>query len=133
MEGVSHASTSALSRSGRPFWKRVVLPRVMALGDGELVLVDDSGETRIGRAARDGLRVRLTIHRDRLWRRVAFGGLLAATDAYLDGDWDADDLTALARLFSRNLAQATSLDSGLGRLFHPAETVRHMLSRNSRL
>jgi cyclopropane-fatty-acyl-phospholipid synthase len=132
MEGVSRATAGTLVSVRQPFWKRVVVSRVQALTNGELVLIDDFGETRVGHPAEDGLVVRLTIHRDRLWRRVAFGGLLAATEAYMDGDWDADDLVGLARLFSRNIEQVTSLDSGLGRVIRPVAALRHAMARNSR-
>ena len=132
MEGVREAAAySAVSRR-RPLWKRLVLSRVAGLKNGELLLRDDDGEVRLGTPADDGLCIRLTIHRDRLWRRVALGGLLAATEAYVDGDWDADDLTALSRLFSRNIDQVASLDSGLGRLIRPAAALRYAFSRNNR-
>lgn len=132
MEGVSHATAGTMASPRQLFWKRMVVSRVRALTNGELVLIDESGEIRVGQPAEDGLVVRLTIHRDRLWRRVAFGGLLAATEAYVDGDWDADDLTGLARLFARNIDQVTRLDSGLGRAIRPLAALRHALARNSR-
>jgi cyclopropane-fatty-acyl-phospholipid synthase len=113
-------------------WKRLVTARVKDFASGELILVDDDGEVRLGTAAADGLRVRLRVHHPRLWRRVALGGLLAATEAYIDGDWDADDLTALARLFARNMDQVTRLDAGLGRLIRPIARTHEWLSRNSR-
>jgi cyclopropane-fatty-acyl-phospholipid synthase len=115
-----------------PLWKRLVTARVKDFASGELVVMDDQGEERLGTPAADGLRVHLRVHNPRLWRRVAFGGLLAATEGYIDGDWDADDLTALARLFSRNMDQVASLDSGLGRLIRPLARTHEWLSRNSR-
>lgn len=132
MESVSDAPAGAMTAARHPFWKRMVVSRVQRLRNGELHLVDDHGEVTLGSPAADGLRVRLTIHRDRLWRRVAFGGLLAATEAYMDGDWDVDDLTALARIFARNMEAASTLDSGLGRLIRPAAMMRYRRDRNSR-
>ena len=132
MESVSHAPAGAVAATRRPFWKGPVISRVRGLVNGELTIVDDHGEVVIGTPASDGLAVRLTVHRERLWRRVAFGGLLAATEAYMDGDWDADDLTALARLFARNIDQVSSLDSGLGRFIKPAARIRYAFARNSR-
>jgi cyclopropane-fatty-acyl-phospholipid synthase len=132
MESVSHAAAGAAVEWRRPLWKRLVVSRVRGLVNGELTVVDDGGELVLGTPAADGLRDRLTVHRDRYWRRLAFGGLLAATEAYMDGDWDADDLTALARLFARNIDQAATLDSGLGRLIRPAARIRYARARNSR-
>jgi len=132
MQGMSQATTDTTVAAGPSLWKRPVVARIRGISNGQLVLVDETGETVVGAPAPDGLRVRLTIHRPRLWRRVAFGGLLAATEAYVDGDWDADDLTVLARLFSRNMRAITGLDTGLGRLIRPAAKFHEWVSRNSR-
>jgi cyclopropane-fatty-acyl-phospholipid synthase len=119
--------------AARPsWWRRIVAARLSGLTEGELFVADEHGELRLGHPAADGLQVRLRIHHARLWRRVALGGLLAATEAYVDGDWDADDLTALSRLFSRNLDHVAALDSGLGRLIRPAARLHEWVSRNSR-
>ncbi len=132
MEATEQTQTRAASVARLSVWKRLVTSRVRDFASGELIIVDDEGELRLGTPAADGLRVHMRIHRPRLWRRVALGGLLAATEAYVDGDWDVDDLTALARLFSRNMDQVSSLDAGLGRLIRPFARTHEWLSRNSR-
>jgi cyclopropane-fatty-acyl-phospholipid synthase len=132
MEAMEQAQSRAAGAARTSIWKRLVASRVRDFASGELIISDDDGELRLGTPAADGLRVHMRIHRARLWRRVALGGLLAATEAYLDGDWDVDDLTALARLFSRNMDQVSSLDAGLGRLIRPIARTHEWLSRNSR-
>lgn len=135
MEGVSEGLFQKANRRAgkraRPL-KQAVLSRVRDLRHGELIIVDADGEVRLGTPGPDALRVRLTVHRARLWRRVVVGGLLAATEAYVDGDWDADNLTALAQLFSRNMAQVQALHSGLGRLATLATAWPRWLMRNNR-
>jgi len=133
MESVRHmAASQGATGTSHPLLKRLVLSRVAGLRNGQLTITDAHGEWHLGVPAADGLRVRLTVVRDRLWRRVTFGGLLAATEAYMDGDWEVDDLTGLARLFARNIDQVTSLDSGLGRLIQPFAALQHRLARNDR-
>jgi cyclopropane-fatty-acyl-phospholipid synthase len=132
MEGVRDMSAGVATATGSPWLKRIVLSRLRQLSNGELLIADDHGDVRVGAPAADGLQARITVHDDRLWRRVAFGGLLAATEAYVDGDFDVDDLTKLARLFARNMDQVTSLDAGLGRLVRPAARLRYALARNNR-
>jgi cyclopropane-fatty-acyl-phospholipid synthase len=112
--------------------KRLVLSRVRGLTSGELVIADRHGVAVLGTPSPDGLRVQIVVHRDRLWRRVVFRGLVGAIDAYVDGDWEVDNLTDLARLFSRNIGESDRLDSGLGRFVQPVERLRHWLARNSR-
>ena len=132
MEQVSLVPAGVIEDARPSLWKRLVLSRLAGLGPGELIVASGRGEVRLGRPAPDTLRVRVTVHRDRLWRRVAMGGLLAATDSYLDGDWDADDLVGLSRLFARDFARTSSLDAGLGRLRQPLARLRDAFARNHR-
>jgi cyclopropane-fatty-acyl-phospholipid synthase len=113
--------------------KRLVLNRVRGLTAGEMIVSDRHGTAVVGTPAADGLRVHVTVHRDRLWQRVVFRGLVGAIDAYVDGDWDVDSLPDLARLFSRNISESDRLDSGLGRLVQPFERLRQWLARNTRV
>lgn len=131
MLSVSNPS-ARLVADRQSFWKGLVLGRLRGLTAGELVISDAGGTAVAGEPAADGLRVEVTVHRNRLWRRVTFGGLIGAIDAYVDGDWDTNDLTALAQLFSRNIDHTARLDSGLGRLLQPIEKLRHWLGRNTR-
>lgn len=48
------------------------------------------------------LRGTLRVNRRRLFRRVALSGRMALGDAYVDGDWDADDLEAVLEIGVRN-------------------------------
>ena len=130
MEGVIEQASGRAARAS--WWKPVVLSRVGGLTNGELIITDRHGEVRLGSPAADGLRVRVAVHREGLWRRVVFGGLLAATEAYVDGDWDVDDATALARLFARNMSQVGAMDRGLGRLTRLSTIWGRRRSRNTK-
>ena len=131
MNAIEEITSRTSGAVGLSLWKRLVTSRLHGLSNGELILIDDGEEMRLGRPAPDGLQVRLEVRHPRLWRRVVFGGLLAATEAYVDGDWDTDDLTALSRLFARNMNQVTSLDSGLGRVMRPVSRGYEWLARNT--
>ncbi len=114
------------------FWRRAVLARLASFCGGEIEVVDAAGATRVGSAAIDGSSARLVVHRDRFWRRLALGGSLGAAEAYVDGDWDADDLTAAVRLFARNLDAVDRIDGGASRLLTAGTRVAHFLARNTR-
>ena len=115
---------------GAPMFKRMVLGRLAGLSHGVLEIADESGVTRLG--APSDLHARVTVNHPRLWRRLALGGSQAVWQSYLDGDWDAGDLTALVRLFSRNLRNMYAIDAGLGRLVRPVSRVAAWLQRNTR-
>jgi len=114
-------------------WKGLVLGRLAALPEGRIALRDASGEVSVGAAAPDGLAGRVEVHQPRFWRRVAAGGTLAAAESYADGDWDADDLTAVVRVFARNASALDAVEGGLARLRRPFDALAHALRSNTRL
>jgi cyclopropane-fatty-acyl-phospholipid synthase len=115
---------------GTSMFRRMVLRRLADLSHGLLEIADDAGVARLGTAS--DLHARVTVNHPRLWRRLALGGSQAVWESYLDGDWDASDLTALVRVFSRNLHNMYAIDAGLGRLIRPASRAAAWLQRNTR-
>jgi cyclopropane-fatty-acyl-phospholipid synthase len=111
-------------------WRRLLLPRLTAL-EGVLRIREGGTEVTLGRSAPDGLAAAITVHRPRMWRRAALGGSVGAAEAYADGDWDADDLTALVQLFARNDDTLGRLEGGLALLRAPLERAAHALRRNT--
>jgi len=70
------------------------------------------------------------IDHDRFFRRVLLHGDLGVGDAYIDGDWRADDLALVVDLAFRNQRHA-SLDSPLTGLANLADTWRHRRRKNT--
>ena len=67
-----------------------------------------------------------------LYRRVATGGALGAAEAYLRGDWIADDLVAALRVFAANLDAADALDGWPAMLGRWRARIAHALRVNTR-
>ena len=78
------------------------------------------------------LRAEVTVHCPRFWTDVAFGGTLGAAESYILGHWSADDLTALCRIFARNLALTDGMERGWAGAASRAARVLHALRRNTR-
>jgi cyclopropane-fatty-acyl-phospholipid synthase len=76
-------------------------------------------------------RATVTIHDDAAFARLLLRGDVGVGEAYVDGQWDADDLPMALRLCLQNRA-AMPLDSRLARLGQLASLVRHRLRRNDR-
>jgi len=112
--------------------RNVLLARLGRLREGELAIIDAHGRVLLGQPAADGLRAQITVHAERFWQRVASGGTLAAADAFIDGDWSADDLTAVMRLLVRNRDAMTGLEGGLAWLWRKVDHARHLLRPNTR-
>jgi cyclopropane-fatty-acyl-phospholipid synthase len=78
-------------------------------------------------------RVHLMVHDSRFYRRVALGGSLGAAESYIRGEWSTPDLTALLRLFVRNMPAADEMEGGLARVTAPLARLWHRLRSNSRV
>jgi len=97
-------------------------------GSLEVICAD---RTRLFGDPSAGLRASITIHNERFFHRVLFGGDDAAGDAYVDGDWSSPDPVAVVRLAARNLGafeSGNALLSLSSRAFH---RVRHWMNRNT--
>jgi cyclopropane-fatty-acyl-phospholipid synthase len=111
--------------------RRLIWRRLESLQHGRLV-VEDGGQRRVFGSPDDGsLAARLTVCHPRFYRRLALGGSLGAAEAYIRGDWTCDDLVSLVRLFCRNGALASGLESGLARMSRLPATLGHWVRRNT--
>jgi cyclopropane-fatty-acyl-phospholipid synthase len=120
------------ARPGRRIWRSAILARLARLRGGNIAIEDGEGGERLQLGEPGGPSVRLRVDRPRFWRRVALGGSLGAGEAYVDGDWEVDDLTALVRLLARNRGVLTGLEAGAARLRRPLDLAWALLRRNTR-
>jgi len=112
------------------FARRAVAARLGALREGRLLLRDNGSTRAFGNGSGPAARVR--VHDARFYRDLALGGHVGAAEAFMDGHWDCDDLSALVRILVRNHDVLDSLEKGVARLAHPMRRVRHALRRNTR-
>ncbi|MDY7093851.1 MAG: cyclopropane-fatty-acyl-phospholipid synthase family protein [Acidobacteriota bacterium] len=131
--------------------RRAVLSRLRALEHGELIFLEgtqrhvfgqalSSEEPQVAReapSAREdgdglGLSATVQVQDPRFYRRLALGGALGAADAYMDGLWTTDDLTAVVRVLARNRAALDRLETGMARLSGPLQRLIHRLRDNTR-
>ncbi len=112
--------------------RRILLRRLTRLAHGRLSIEEVGAGPREFGPATEVPRATITVHDPRFYRAVVLGGHLGAVEAYLDGWWDADDLTALVQLMVRNRGVLDSLETGWARLAQPVRGVWHTLRRNTR-
>jgi cyclopropane-fatty-acyl-phospholipid synthase len=108
-----------------------VLRRFERLQHGQLTLRERGTARNLGDLP-DGLRATLEVHDPRFYPAIAFGGHLGAADAYLDGWWSTDNLTALVQLFLRNRLVADGFERGWTSFVRPVRRAWHALRRNTR-
>ncbi|HNM42797.1 cyclopropane-fatty-acyl-phospholipid synthase family protein [Plasticicumulans sp.] len=111
--------------------RRVVFQRLRGLARGRLILVDADGQHSFGPGGH-GPQVRVEILDPGVWARIALRGTVGVGEAYVDGGWRADDLTALVRLFVLNKPVMDGMERGLARLALPLLKLWHWLHPNPR-
>jgi cyclopropane-fatty-acyl-phospholipid synthase len=89
----------------------------------------DGSTVRAGGGA--GAGAAITVHDARAFTRVALRGELGAGEAYVAGEWDADDLPRALRLFLRATA-ARGIESPLTRASRVPALLRHRRAANDR-
>ena len=92
-------------------FERFVARSLERLERGHITWRDGASCRSFGDGASD-LHATVTVHHPRCYRRLALGGSLGAAEALIDGDWSCDDLTALVRIFIRNMDLTSRLDRG---------------------
>ena len=112
---------------------RAVHQRLAGLAHGQVTLVDGTSHQRYGqRTARCPLSVTLQVHDPRFYSDIAFGGSIGAGEAWMQGYWSANDLTALVRILLQNREVLDGMETGFARLTAPLQKALHWLNRNTR-
>ena len=122
------ANFQKLTRLDRLF-RSLAARRCQSLQEGHLLVNDQDGQMSFGDPDSD-LQVILNIHNPRFYRRVGAEGDLGIASALIAGDFSCNDLTALVRLFIRNLNITDRLESG-GKLMRRFRRFGHWLRRNT--
>jgi len=113
--------------------QRAVRGRLAGLRRGRITLIEGAGRAHYGVSdERCPLQAEVRVHDPRFWSELAFGGSIGAGEAYMEGYWSADDLTALVRILLQNREVLDGMETGLARLTAPLQKSLHWLNRNTR-
>ena len=80
----------------------------------------------------DELRATVNIKDMSAYRRLLLGGSVGAGEAFMDDLWDSDDVTAVVRIFARNLPTLDKWESKFKWLSMPINKLQHFARRNTR-
>ncbi len=113
--------------------RSLLLGQLARIDDAQVTLLDNGGRRTFGVAhtARSP-RCTITVRHPRFYRDAVLGGHLRAAEGYVHGLWDCDDLTALVRVFARNLALSDEMDRLSVRVGGALLRLGHALRRNTR-
>jgi cyclopropane-fatty-acyl-phospholipid synthase len=110
--------------------RSLVLKSLALISQGQLFFTDGDERHEFGR--RDsGPSATVRVHHPDFYRRVAFGGTIAAGETYMDGLWSCSDLTALVRIMVRNQEVQKQLEGGLALATAPVQRLLHRMNDNT--
>ncbi|GAA0575711.1 cyclopropane-fatty-acyl-phospholipid synthase family protein [Caenispirillum bisanense] len=111
-------------------WGQAVLPLLGGLERGRLTLIDPHGAVRVFDGRRPGPQATVQVLDPAALRRLVTGGSVGLAEAYMDGQWDSPDLTAVIELGAVN----TGLDDEFeGRwMTRLVNRIAHRLRGNTR-
>ena len=128
MPGGSMADSAS---SGGVFRKRTIA-LLAQMREAAITVAEAAERTVVGVAeGADVLRVTLTIHDPEAWQRIALGGTVGAAESYMDGQWDASDLTTLVRILVRNRTVMDRMEGGLAGFAAAMLRAWHQFRRNT--
>lgn len=110
--------------------RRILLRTLSQLRSGQITLVENGRAFTAGEDS--DLNAVVTVRSPRFYRKAVFGGSLGAAESFLDGDWSCDNLTALLRIFARNLDLSNQMDRGFARITKLFARFAHWLRSNTK-
>jgi cyclopropane-fatty-acyl-phospholipid synthase len=130
--GAIDSPIAAAAPSDGGLFRRRTMALLSEMREAAITVVEPRGRSVLGIAeGADVLRVTLTIRDPEAWQRIALGGTVGAAEAYMDGQWDASDLTTLVRILVRNRAVMDRMEGGLAGLAAAALRAWHRFRRNT--
>ena len=111
--------------------KKVLLNQLRSIRRAQITLLDDGQRTVFGSVGEGDPRCTIHVRHPRFYRDAVLGGHLGAAEGYIHGLWDCDDLTALVRVFAKNLALSDQMDKLSVRIGGALLKFGHALKRNT--
>jgi cyclopropane-fatty-acyl-phospholipid synthase len=124
----SEASVRWIDKICRP----LLFSRLAKIEVGQVKVIDSLGEQQFGSAESCAeLNVEIQVVDQRFYSDIAFGGTVAAGEAYMQGYWVCNNLTGLVRIMLRNRQVMDQVEGGFSLFKAPLLRLIHWLNRNS--
>ncbi len=111
--------------------RRAVQRRLESLQAGQITLVDEGTQNVYGDPDAE-LTATIFVRDPGFYRSILLRGALGGAEAFMDGAWKSDDLTAVIRILALDAKTTAGLDRGLARWIRPGLSLYHGLRRNTR-
>ena len=128
--------TAASSATAPGFYERLFLLSMRPFVHGGLRMVYPDGRTRVFGAPGAEITAEMRVRSTEFFKRCALYGNVGFGEAYVDGDWDTDDISAVISWFIVNLAKTQGSRTSSGKiafvnLLNLVNRLQHLLRPNS--
>ena len=111
-------------------YRKLILNSFSKLKNGYIHLVENETEHKFG-DPQSSLKVKVIVKDKRFFSAVVFRGSLGASEAYIRGDWECDDLTTLFRIFIKNQTEMSELERTLAWISRVRDRFFDRFTRNT--
>ena len=132
---MSHGE-STLTKINRPrLWERTCRKAFLTLmtrfPEGHMVIRENGEEVARGGNPASDLKAEVNILHMEAYPALLLGGSVAAGETYMKGLWSSPDLTAVIRMFARNLTTLDEWENRFKWLTMPVSRIQHWLRSNT--
>jgi len=114
--------------------RRFLLSLLTKLTHGRITIIEDHHRYAFGEDSdTSSLQAEVTVLHSHFYSRILFGGSIGAAEAYMEGLWSADDLTAVMRIVALNRQAAVGMEKGTARLMAPIYRLYHFARKNTKV
>ncbi len=112
--------------------RRLIHKRLTGLAWGRIALDEGGRVERFGPAdGAGGPEATVRVHSPRFYAALAWGGSVAAAEAYVAGLWDCQDLVELVEILARNRDVLERIEGPLALVARPVRRLLHWHNRNT--
>lgn len=128
--------TAASPATAPGFYERLFLLSMRPFVHGGMRMAYPDGRTRVFGAPGAEITAEMRVRSAEFFKRCALYGNVGFGEAYVDGDWDTDDISAVISWFIVNLAKTQGSRTSSGKvafvnLLNLVNRVQHLLRPNS--
>nr|WP_086937437.1 cyclopropane-fatty-acyl-phospholipid synthase family protein [Thaumasiovibrio occultus] len=128
---ISELTGNTQATSGEKIARKVLFSMLERIVGAGLTLVEQDSEVYFFGDRNAELQARINVNHSRFYAKVLQGGSIAAGEAYMDGDWESPDLTAVVQVMARNLGTVDSIQTKMSWLTKIGNKLTHLFRRNT--
>ncbi|MGB5445322.1 MAG: cyclopropane-fatty-acyl-phospholipid synthase family protein [Psychromonas sp.] len=113
------------------FAKRILVSILGTMQQASLLLVDDNQEILLGNP-KASLKAKVVIKNPKTYRKILFGGSIAAGESYIQGWWSSPDLTKVIQVLGREQGVQDKIEKRLAKIMTIPSWIYHKTRKNTR-